>query len=259
MTKRLRKKRLKLFNKFNKSRTGINLQNYRKQGNKCIKVLQNAKQQYFNNLNSKSITDAKKFWKTMKPLFSNKNKTANTIILDKNNRIIKDNKQISHMNKYFTSLTKTLKLKKTSALKKKSSKHLLRHFKNHFINKIKKHFNSNERYAFREFKETEIIKTIKKLPKNKASTFKDISVKIMMNSVHIYSQVLTNIFNDIVKSGNFPDILKNADITPVFKKGDKTDKTNDRPMSILSNFSRVFEKLIDAQISYLWNPNYPNI
>ena len=104
----------------------------------------------------------------MKPLFSNKNKTANTIILHKNNRIIKDNKKISHMNKYFTSLTKTLKLKKTSALKKKSSKHLLRHFKNHFINKIKKHFNSNERYAFREFKETEIMKTIKKLPKKQS-------------------------------------------------------------------------------------------
>ena len=40
----------------------------------------------------------------------------------------------------------------------------------------------------------------------------------MVNSVHIYSQVLTNIFNDCVKSGNFPDILKYDDITPVFKK-----------------------------------------
>ena len=48
----------------------------------------------------------------------------------------------------------------------------------------------------------------------------------MINSVHIYPQVLTNIFNIFVKSGKFPNILKNADIIPVFKKDDATDKTN---------------------------------
>ena len=64
MTKRLRKEimiRSKLRNKLNKSRTSVNLQNYRKQRNKCTKALRNAKQQYFNNLNSRSIMDTKKF------------------------------------------------------------------------------------------------------------------------------------------------------------------------------------------------------
>ena len=40
------------------------------QRSKCAKVLRNAKQQYFNNLNSKSIADTKKFCKTV-------SKTAN--------------------------------------------------------------------------------------------------------------------------------------------------------------------------------------
>ena len=57
----------------------------------------------------------------------------------------------------------------------------------------------------------------------------------MVNSVHIYSQVLTNIFDDRVNSGNFPDTLKYADITPVSKKGDTTDKTNYRPISTMLN------------------------
>ena len=126
-------------------------------------------------------------------------------------------------------------------MKKKSLKHLLRHFNNHSTKQIKKHFNSKEIFTFREFKETEIIETIKELPKSKASTFKDIPVKIVVNPVHIYSQVLTNIFNDCVKSGDFPNILKYADITIVFKKGDKTDKTSYRLVS-LSNFSKVFMK-----------------
>ena len=76
----------------------------------------------------------------------------------------------------------------------------------------------------------------------------------MINSVYIYSQVLTNIFNQCVKSGEFPDILKCADITPVFKKGDTTDKTNYRPISTLLNFSKVFEKMIYAQINSFMEP-----
>ena len=58
----------KLRNKFNKSRSSVNVQNYTKQMNKCPKVLRNSKQQYFNNLNSRSITVTKKIWKTMEPL-----------------------------------------------------------------------------------------------------------------------------------------------------------------------------------------------
>ena len=50
---------------------------------------------------------------TVKPPFCNKSKAADTIILHENHRIIKDNKKISHtLNKYFTDLTKTLKLRK---------------------------------------------------------------------------------------------------------------------------------------------------
>ena len=89
--------------------------------------------------------------------------------------------------------------------------------------KIKKHFNRKEIITFCEFKETEIIKAIKELP---GSTFKDISLlKIMLNSVHICSQVLSNMFNGCVKSGNFPDLLKFADITPVFEKRNTIGKT----------------------------------
>ena len=76
----------------------------------------------------------------------------------------------------------------------------------------------------------------------------------MVNSVHTYSHAITKIFNDSSKSGNFPDILKYADITPVFKKGDKTDKSNYRPISTFSNFSKVFQKMIYAQVNSFMEP-----
>ena len=76
----------------------------------------------------------------------------------------------------------------------------------------------------------------------------------MISSVHINSQVLTNIFNNCAKCGNFPDFLKYADITPVFKKGNTTHKTNHRPIITLCNFSKVFEKLIYSQINSFMEP-----
>ena len=101
----------------------------------------------------------------MKRQFSNKRKTVNTIIIHKSNRIIEDNKKISYtLNKYIINLTKTLKLKKISrALKRKSPKHLLRHFNNHSTKKNRERFNIKEIFTFHEFKETEIIETMKEL------------------------------------------------------------------------------------------------
>ena len=42
--------------------------------------------------------------------------------------------------------------------------------------------------------------------------------------------------------------MKYADVTPVHKKDDKTDKTNDRPIIILPNLSKVYDKLMYRQI-----------
>ena len=47
----------------------------------------------------------------------------------------------------------------------------------------------------------------------------------------------------------FPDILKKVEFTPVYKKDDMNDKQNYRPVSTLSNISKVFEKLIYSQIN----------
>ena len=38
----------------------------------------------------------------------------------------------------------------------------------------------------------------------------------MVTSIHVYSHALMKIFNEYLKGGNFPDILKYAGITPVF-------------------------------------------
>ena len=52
------------------------------------------------------------------------------------------------------------------------------------------------------------------------------------------------------KNGKFPDSLNLSDIVPVHKKKNPTDKTNDRPVSILPLLSKVFEKVMHIQMYY---------
>ena len=56
-------------------------------------------------------------------------------------------------------------------------------------------------------------------------------------------------FNKAIEDGIFPQNMKLADVTPLFKKEDKHLKGNYRPVSILSSISKVFERLMRTQIN----------
>ena len=75
MTKEVRKAimmRSKLRNKFLQDKNEKSRNDYRKQRNLCVALVRRAKQQYFSSLDLSLIADNKKFWKTVKPLFSDK-------------------------------------------------------------------------------------------------------------------------------------------------------------------------------------------
>ena len=72
----------------------------------------------------------------------------------------------------------------------------------------------------------------------------------------IYKQFLSYWLSKLVnlsfEVGEFPDILKVAKITPIHKKESKLDFLNYRPISLLSVFSKIYEKLIYTRVySYL--------
>ena len=83
---------------------------------------------------------------------------------------------------------------------------------------------------------------------NKSTISGDIPSKILKRYAQIYSKNLADIFNESINTGKFPSILKNAEIMPVYKKDDMDEKRNYRPVSTLSNLSKVFENLIYSQI-----------
>ena len=92
-----------------------------------------------------------------------------------------------------------------------------------------------------EIEPDEIIKIISGFNNNKSS---DLCVRAIKHARHEIAPVLTQLFNDCMYSGIFPDELKIAKVIPLFKSGKRHDLSNYRPISILPLFSKIFEKLI---------------
>ena len=96
MTKEVRKaimKRSKLRNKFLQDKNEKSRNDYRKQHNLCVALVRRAKQQYFSSLDLNLIADNKKFWKTTKPLFSDKISHKDIISLTEDGKIINEDFQ----------------------------------------------------------------------------------------------------------------------------------------------------------------------
>ena len=64
--------RSRLCNKYLKEKCADSKTAYDKQRHSCVNLLRRTKKKYFANINISSITDNKKFWKTVKPLISDK-------------------------------------------------------------------------------------------------------------------------------------------------------------------------------------------
>ena len=118
MNKTLRKAimhRLKLKNIFHKTRAKEDWNNYKKQRNFCVNLLRNTKKDYFQKLNIKDLTDNKKFWKTIKPFFSNKGLNSNKLMLREKDVVVADEKALATlMNNYFVNIAADLDLKQDS-------------------------------------------------------------------------------------------------------------------------------------------------
>ena len=66
---------------------------------------------------------------------------------------------------------------------------------------------------------------------------------------------LTHLINKSIHQGIFPDDLKIAKVFPVYKSGDKSNISNYRPISVLSFFSKVFEKIMYNHVIDFINTN----
>ena len=103
--------RTRLRNKFLRSRSTEDRSAYNQQRNFCLSLVRKAKKDYYNNLDHKKVTDNKSFWRTVKPLFSDKNSSFSKITLIENELLLNDDEKISStLNDFFSNVVSNLNI-----------------------------------------------------------------------------------------------------------------------------------------------------
>ena len=104
--------------------------------------------------------------------------------------------------------------------------------------------------------EDQLDEAFKSLKKNKAPGPDGSDVNIMISIYEIIKKPLLKIFNDSLLLGIFPQSMKIAKVTPFCKSGKKNLMTNYRPISVLSCFSKILERIIYNRLyNYLNDDN----
>jgi hypothetical protein len=101
----------------------------------------------------------------------------------------------------------------------------------------------------------EIKGIIKSLKWKNSHGYDEIPHNILKISMWFILSPLTYICNKSLSLGIFPTQLKYSQITTLFKKGDKTEMANYRPISLLTFFSKIFEKVIFNKLKHHININ----
>lgn len=82
-----------------------------------------------------------------------------------------------------------------------------------------------------------------------------ISTHVIKLCAKYLSQPLANVINLSMDQGYFPDALKLCIVKPLFKKGDQVKIENYRPITLISIFSKIYEKVVYKSISNFVNSN----
>ena len=97
-------------------------------------------------------------------------------------------------------------------------------------------------FSLHETTTDEVSNLITALNPRKENRVNDIPTSLIKISNQVIAPYLYNTFNTCMKQGCYPELLKIAHVVPIHKKGSKDECSNYKPISLLSNFNRLFEK-----------------
>ena len=225
------RKQTRLRNKFLKNKPESNRVCYNKQRNFCVSLLR----KIYGNLNEKDVIDNKRFWKTVKPLFSDKVKSCEKNTLVHEDKIITtDDENAKILNSFFSNVVKHLKISEfkdidfsAECISHPALKAIMKFCNHPSISAIRNAFDP-QFFNFSKVSVDDVLKEINKLGNRKAIQITDIPVKILKQNADIFGSYICHFLNVCVDTGTFPSVLKHANITPVFKKGYRSSKENYR-------------------------------
>ena len=264
-------KRSRLRNRFLNTKSGIDRKAYHKQRNLCVSLIRREKN-FFSNNNTSDITDNNSFSKTVKPfLLINKIKSKRTLIEKKcipgrstgnsfRKKITEDQAVAEVFNKFFINIVPNLKISTDHGYDNDfiatddQVANAVNKFRNHSsIIMIKNKKKNDQSFSFGPVTYDDVLKKVNTLDTAKASQQSDIPTKILKQNSDYFAEYFYENINQCISKSIFPSDLKLADVTPVYKKKSKNSKDNYRPVSILSNISKIYERCIYDQIQLFFD------
>ena len=82
----------------------------------------------------------------------------------------------------------------------------------------------------------------------KSTGYDNIPAKLLRIAHVELAQPISHLINYTMEMNIFPDTLKCADVSPVFKKDDNLNKNNFRPVSVLTGISKLYECVVNDQL-----------
>ena len=197
------------------------------------------KKRYYSDQIEKYISNSKKQWKIMNQVISNSKPKNKISKLKLGNKTITSNNLISEaFNDYFCSIAEKLKMQ-IPIPTTPNHKHTSTHPTLNFI-------------FLEPCTISEISDIIKKL---KNSSTSDYNVAVIKQVNNILSHLLCQTINSSLTHGIFPQVLKTAKVIPIHKSGSKADVSNYRPISLLSVFSKIYEKIMYSRLTSFLTKN----
>ena len=224
----------RLYKRFLKNRNERNYNIYKKYKNKLNHLIKIAKKDYFENQFIKYKNNVKMTWQTINQVLQrikSKGRLPDTF-REKNKDVSFSDPVVitNRFNEYFVSVGPNLA--------KKSPKDDTTTFKKYLKGNYK------ESMFAEPITEYEIITEIDQLKSNKGAGHDEFNAKLIQTIKPEISKPLTHIFNLTFQSGLIPDSLKIALVTPIYKANENFLFENYRPISVLTCFSKLLERLM---------------
>lgn len=218
------------------------MREYKELRNLIVTQLREDKKNYYRDFFMKNLQNSKNTWSGIKDLIgSNKNKHKNNdITLTINGKNESNTAKIAEeFNNFFTDVAKNIRNQIPPT--KKSFREYLK-------------APPRDSFFFDAITREEIEKTISELKDNKSVGPFSIPNKILKLISREVSDILAKIFNLSLTAGKYIKSLKTAKIIPIFKnKGSNLQVSNYRPIALLSNFDKIFEKLVHKRLTKFLN------
>ena len=240
--KKSSKQKQKLYIKYLKNKTEASENNYKNYKNLFEKLRKKGKQIYYSSLINKYKNDSKKTWQVMKEITGKKKTKSNSfpkMLKLETGNTYNQKKIADEFNSFFTNIGTNLANKIPNVQKS---------FKDYLsMNEV---FIADSELLFEEFENA-----FKSLQRNKACGIDNINSNIIIDVYDEIKQPLFQVFRTSIDNGIFPDSLKIAKVSPIFKSGDSSLLGNYRPISVLPVFSKILERILYNRLNSFFKEN----